>query len=63
MVNPAAPGKKAPEYLRSPGIHAITILPTKETYGAEPVLFVVDTTVNSGSEWGWRAMDGEVGGR
>jgi hypothetical protein len=21
-------------------------------------LFVVDTTVNSGSEWGWRAMDG-----
>jgi hypothetical protein len=62
MINPAAPGKKAPEYLRSSGIQVITILPTRETYGAEPALFVVETMVNSGSGWGWTAMDGEVGG-
>ncbi|KAJ7821451.1 hypothetical protein B0H14DRAFT_2599215 [Mycena olivaceomarginata] len=32
---------------------AITIrLPARETYRAEPALLVIDTTVNSGSEWG-----------
>jgi hypothetical protein len=39
---------------------AITIrLPARETYRAEPALLVIDTTVNSGSEWGWRVIDGE----
>jgi hypothetical protein len=50
MVNLAAPGKKAPEYLRS-------AMRFKSSRGES------DTTVNSGSEWGRRAMDGEVGGR